>query len=170
MGRDPARFLPELVEREHQCSTAEHQPTAAHRAVSLRGIPGITMVDDHPVEIGAQVIGDELRERGLLPLTMRRDPGEDRDRSTRLDSHGRTLPRTEGADFDVRGETDAQVPPLLALRLLLPAQLPVTGRVQRGVERSRVIPAVIFDAGRGLVGEPFRRDEVDAPDFGRVHP
>ena len=107
------RLLPDLVERHHQRRAADRQPAAAHRAVALRGVGRVAVVDDDLVEVGAEVVGDDLGEGRLLPLAVRRDAGEDRDLAARLDAHGRALARPEAADLDVGGEADAEVAALL---------------------------------------------------------
>src|SRR5262249_47192327 len=143
---------------------------AAAGAVAVGGVAGVTVVDDHLLEVGANVVGGNLGKGRLLALTVRRNPREDRHLAARLDPDRRALPGAEAADLDVGGETDTEVAALFTQLRLLLAELLVIDQLKRLVERFLVLAGVVVLTGERGVRELVRLDEVDTADVGRVEP
>ena len=80
---------------------------------------------------------DDLRERCLLPLAVRRRAGEDRNFSAGLQLHFAIFPeaRSHGADLDVGRKPDAQIASAASELFLLATQLFIAGKLERFAER-----------------------------------
>ena len=131
----------------------------------------------------AQPVGDQLRQRRLMPLAMAVGAGQDGDAAGRVDADGAHLIQPgagaerahhgrgrDAAGLDIGRDADAAQ---LAARLGLgPARLEagVVGADQRLVQRGLVVAAVILQGDRRLVGEGIGRDEVAAADLDLVDP
>src|SRR5690606_41446064 len=140
---DLLELLADLLDAEHDRPATDGQPAATHGAVALRSRCGVAELDGDLIEVGAEVVGDHLREDGLLALTLRADAAVDRHGAARLDPQGGALPGAEAADLDVGREADTEVAALLASRRLLLAELLVPRKFQRLVQRLRVVAAVV---------------------------
>jgi hypothetical protein len=126
----------------------------------------------------AELVGDDLRQRGGGSLAVRRRAGDEQRPSGRIDPEDRALVRSEAREQHVAREPDAQEPAVRSpgpLGGLLAPSLRVTGEGERSVERPRVVPAVVDDrnlggAGADVPGELVAPDEVSPADGGGVEP
>ena len=71
-------------------------------------------------------------------------------------------------DLGERGDADSDQLALGPRLFLLPAEVVVAELLEREVHRRLVVARVVLEAGRGLVGELLRLDEVLPPELGRV--
>src|SRR4029077_934960 len=108
---------------------------------------GIAMNDAHLINRDTETFGDELRERGFVPLAMAVRSGQHFEGSDRIDPNLGGLPQTDAspersdrlarrdaARLDVAGEADAAQ---LAARTRLAAagrELGVSGGAERRIE------------------------------------
>ena len=129
----------------------------------------------------AQLLGQDLRVRRLVPLALRLG-AEARDRLAgrvnadlaaveHLDAEDVEVLRRAGAD-DLGEARDADAHQLAALRASRPAR--AAARRSRSCsmaisQRARVVAAVVLPAERRLVRELLRLDEVLQPELGRIH-
>src|SRR3989454_10381763 len=161
---------------------AERLPYVPYPERDLRGVA----VDDLDLlHRDAELVGDELGERGLVPLPVRVRPRIHGHRARRVDAHLAGLPEARAraerardgrwrraARLDVRADADADVPPLRAKRELLLACLVVSDQLERASERRLVVAAVVRERHgrlvRSAIGE--LRDEVLAPELRRIDP
>ncbi len=127
----------------------------------------------------AELLGDDLGERGLVALALRldADPGQhlagrmdpDLARVEHLDAEDVEVVRRPGPD-DLGEAADADAHELAAgalLELLLPEAV-VVDHVEGLLERGRVVARVVLPAGRRLVRELLRLDEVLHAELRRV--
>src|SRR5262249_25026604 len=126
--------------------------------------------------------GDNLGEGRLMTLPMAVSAGEHRDRARGMDPDAGRLveARTcaqradnrrggDAAGLEICREAD---PAELAAGLRLPTPLLEAGNVRRLLgngERALIVPAVVLQGDRGLVGESVGRDEVLPADLQLVH-
>src|SRR3972149_2657538 len=127
----------------------------------------------------AQLLGDDLRGRRLVPLALRLD-AELQDRLPgRVDPQlGRVehpqaddvvvLAVARADDLRERGEADPAEPALLARLPLLLSELRVAELLEREVDRRRVVARGVDDPGGRVVRELLRLGEVLQPGRGRV--
>ena len=144
----------------------------AHRAgAPLDGV-GIGMNDAHSLHRHAQLFGRDLGQRGLVALTEGSGTASHGCCSVSLDVN-RTPFRadTHRGDLDIDRQADAQLVAVSALAslCLLRAQLSIRRYLEHLVERLLVVTGVVCSPAGGGVGEAIARDEVAAPQFGRVH-
>lgn len=139
------------------------------------------MDDLHVFERDAQLVRHDLREGSLMPLAVRVRAGEDLHLAGGHHPDGRAFVQAgphadvaghlrgrQSARFDVAGKPDADESSLLPRPLLLLAELPVVGHLQRLVQRALVVAAVVLEYDGRLIGEFVRLDEIPTPELGRV--
>ncbi len=109
-----------------------------------------------------------------MTLAVGARAGHDGERPVRVGLCGAELLVEAGRSghLHVRPDADPQRHPVPGLPAagLLGAQLVVTGRRHRRVERRGVLAVVVLGARPGGQREPVRRDEVPATQLDRVHP
>src|SRR5262249_6766919 len=128
VGRNLLRLGLNLVERLHDRGDADRARARAISAHAELHLVGIAVHDADVVERDAQPFGYDLREGGLVALTVLVTAGENFDRARGIDAHLRRLPQPDAAaeradrlarrnpaGLDIGGEADA-------------AQLVVAGR------------------------------------------
>ena len=123
---------------------------------------------------GAELGGDDLRQRGRVALPLRRHADVDVDLAARIDPHGRALIGAQARPLGVAGETDADPAHTARACLLPPAPLVVRQERERLLEGRGEIAGIVGDGHAVFVGEagPVRHlggaYEVAAADLGRV--
>ena len=80
---------------------ADGDAPAAAGAVAHLHRRGVAVADDDLVEVDAEVVGDDLRERRLVPLAVGRGARVGGDRARRLHPHHRALVGAEAAHLHV---------------------------------------------------------------------
>ena len=174
---DARHLLFQPLRGEMNRRSAHGRRAAAEGPDAERHHGGVAVIDRHVVVRDAQAFGHDLREAGLLALAMRRSPAEHRRLAGPLDPHGAVFPaarrhaarRPHGADLDVGGKPDAEIPSLLSQPLLLLAEARVARQSQDLLERLLIIRRVVGDAGGERQRELFRLRKVFHPHVHRVH-
>src|SRR5438046_1358767 len=87
---------------------ADGEAAAPTRAVAHRGVEGIAVADDDLVEVHPEVVGDDLGERRLVPLTVRRGARDRRHRTAGLGAHDGRLERAEAAHLHAARRADTE--------------------------------------------------------------
>ena len=144
---------------------------APEGADAARALVGVPVEDPHGFRRDAELLGGDLRPRGLVSLAVGGGAAPHRYRAVRLDRDPARFPGAEAADFHIAGDADAErLPAFGPTPRLFGAERRVAARIEREVERPFIVAAVVGESGRGAVGEPVGRDEVAAADFRRVEP
>ena len=129
----------------------------------------------------ADLLGDDLGERRLVPLALRLHREPDDGLAGGVDAQLASVGHAETQDVHVlarprthrlgeEGDADAhQLAPLSTLRLL-PTELVVTGHLHRQAHGGLVLAGVVDPSGLGRVRELLGLDEVADAQLGRVHP
>src|SRR4029453_15057981 len=160
--------------------------THGRRSTSVRAPPhrrvvGIAVHDLHVAHADAELVGDDLRERRLLALTVRRRADEHVHLAGRMKSYDRAFPepslesdrprnlwRPEAADLDVGRDADAEILALPSPCLLLGAKRVVVDVLQRFVEGTLIVPAVVLEASDNVVTIAERWDQIAPADLHRI--
>ena len=138
---------------------------------------GVAVVDGDVFDRHAELVGEHLREGGLVALAVRRRAGGGADAAVALHRHLGVLPATGGqeegrpqaADLDVHRQPEADDAALGPGGVAVPLHLRPVGHLQRMVERLLVVARVVDRAHLGLIRELARLDEVLPPHVGRLH-
>ncbi len=152
------------VERERVCAEA------------VRRRVGVALLDLDVGDREAELLGDDLGERRLVPLALALDaePGDDLAgrmhpdlaRVEHLDAQDVEIVRRPGShDLGEAADADAHELAALTLLRLLPAEPGVVDHVHGLLEGGRVVPRVVRPAGRRLVRELVGLDEVLHPEL-----
>ena len=180
--RDFLAFGDDLVARLHQRGTA-HRERA--RTVGAEGVvrpAGVAVQHRHVLERHAELVRDDLRERGFVALAVAVRAGGDGDGAGHVHAHfahfkqthagaqgKRHLRGREAAGFNVAGEADAA---LLAVRFGFRPAVGKAGvvRVGEGFVQTRVVVAgVVGEGDGGFVRKVARLDEVAAAQIRGIH-
>ncbi len=170
-------LLFQFLQREVERRTADRRAAAAEGADAVLHDRGVAVQHDHVVDIDAQFVGRDLRERGLLALAMRRSAGQHRHFAGRIDLDRGAFPsagrrgrrRTERADLAVSGEADAHQTSLLPRFGLFLAQLRIIHQLQRLLQRGFIVAAVVGQSGGGGERKLVGLRKVLQPNLRRVH-
>ena len=113
---------------------------------------GVAFHQDDVLDLDAELVGDDLREDGVVALSLRREPGVDVDLAgDRMDADMAALIGTEAGALDVAGEAEAEIAAVLARLLLLRRK---AGRVEAlGHQRERLVVLTAVEADFQAVGE-----------------
>ena len=163
---------------------ADGQRARAVGAEAERAGAGVAVDDVDHVGRDAEPVGDDLRERRVQALAVRRGARVDGRRAGRVHAHERGLVearlqadahraddarRREAADLHPGREADPAVDALRSQLLLLAAERVEVDVREQLVERAVVVAGVVDDADGHLGREVLLGDEVLAPDLERVH-
>ena len=144
------------------------------RAHAERDASRVARDHRHVVDLDAELICDDLGERGLVALALRRGARRQRDLAGGGDAHRRTLVRPEPRALDGIGEADADVAALLQGGGLPCGEVRIAGCLEREPLAFRVVAAVVRDRpavaedDADFVGELLGLDEVAAAHLGPV--
>jgi hypothetical protein len=106
--------------------------------------PSVAGDHAHVRNLDTKHVGDHLRERRHVPLSLRTDTGRHPDEPARLNGHARALVRPDTRALDVVHDADANATTFgPELRLLFLDELLVADQVGRLLERGQVIAAVV---------------------------
>jgi hypothetical protein len=132
----------------------------------------------HVAHLDAEVVGEQLRRDGVLPLSFEREADLRDDLAEQVDGDGGALGHAhhrnaddrvrvpvEHARLDRADDAEPDEPALRARLRLFVAQAAVVAHLEHAVERGFVVPRVVLVAGRNLVREAVAGDEVLAADL-----
>ena len=175
VGGDPQRLGLHLPRGQRDGRPAHHRGARGERADGVRHPPGVAGGHLDVLERHAELVGDDLRERGPVALPLRGQAERDLDLAGGLDVDVRALVGPDAGALDVAGQADPDRAALARaiscrndskssqpherLELLQPR------RVVAGVVDQR--PAVL-EGQAVVVGELVGLDEVHRPDLGAV--
>src|SRR5262249_5411841 len=166
-----------FVERLHDRGNTHRARARAVCAHAELHLLGVAVHDADVVERNAEPIGDDLRERGLVALTVRVAAGENLDRASRVDPHLGRLPqadaaaerahclaRRDPAGLDIGREADAAQLAVARGFALAFAEAAVVGDLQRLLERGMIVARVVGHDHRRLM-----RKLLDYVLFAQLH-
>ena len=129
-------------------AAAERGAATAERADRLRHAVRVAMQHHDLVPRHAELIGDDLREHGLVALTVSARAGNRRDLAAGFDAHDATLEPGAGARLDERRQSDADHLAFCPRAIAFGDQGRPVGQLERTVERARVLARVVHGAER----------------------
>ena len=128
------------------------------------------------IDVHAEFVCGNLRERRLLSLPMRRGACENRYLAGRFDSDGCALPPacghrlrwTKRANLNIARQSNADQSAFSTGLLLFFAQFSITGKIKCLVQSGFVIAAVVFQTRGRVKRELISRRKVFASNFYRI--
>ena len=182
VGGDLLRLLLDLL-RAHVEGRRPHRgaaaPVASHPE---RHLARIAVHDLDVLDGKLQLVRGDLRERGLVALTVAVRSGEHGHLPRGVHPHCGALVQaslgsqraddlrgSQSARLHIGGEPDPEITAALARLLLLLAECRVIEGLQRLVERAGIVPAVVEEGDGCLVRELLLGNEVLAADLQRIH-
>ena len=168
-ARHPLGALDDGVGRDAQRHAADHGAARRERAAAERDLRGIALDVVDGLERHAEPFRHELRERGLVTLSVRMRAGDDRDHAARIEAQLHALVE-HAAELDIgrdRASAQLAVPPARGAPGL---ELRPLGNVEALVHHSLEFAAVVIVMGRRVIGQRRRRDEIAAADLDPVDP
>ena len=153
---------------------AHHRGARGEGADGVRHPPGVAGDHLDVLEPHAELVGDQLREDGRVPLALGGQAGRDLDLAGGLDVHVRALVGTDAGALDVAGEPDADPAPLGGHLLLERRELVPADQRLDLLQRGRVVAGVVLQLAAVLedqpvvVGELVGLDEVHGAHVGAV--
>ena len=141
--------------RRGVAGAARHDGAAAgERAGAPVELARVAGDDVHRVDVDAELLGDDLRKRGEVPLPLRADAGRHAHRAARLHRHPRALVGPDAGAFDVGDDADADVSALGAQpRLLVPDEALVADAVSAACRSAGGVVAAVVDERREVLEE-----------------
>ena len=183
VGGELLAFVDHFAHRHAHGHAPDGEAAAAIGAVSERrafGCVAVAQLD--VVERNAQLVGDDLAERRLVALAVRVGACVDDDRARGRDPYLRRLHQRdaagcrrrgragpEAAQLDPRRQPDAEIATLLAQLGLLLAELRVSRKLQRLVERFLIVARVDHQSEVLREREVLGLDEVLPANVDRIH-
>ena len=177
---DAQELLANVTGRAHRGAAADDSGPAAVASRRVRRRSRISLDDLDVLEVDAQLVGSDLRERRLVPLPVRLETGRERHRPVGLHRHADGVEVAEageavrsgrragpGALLDEGAEADAEKAPLRPQLALARAQVLVAEQVHGAAHRLGEAAAVVVAPGRRAVGGAIR-DRVAQPQLDRV--
>src|SRR5262249_53099336 len=145
MRSDALGFVLHLEGGVEDRGAADGETATAAGAVAHRRVERVTVLDDDLVEIDAEMVGDDLRERRLVPLAVSGRAGERGHPPARLPPDYGALEGPEAAHLDVARHADAEQVSIALLEplALLLAHVAHAGELERLGERAVVLAAVV---------------------------
>ena len=180
VGGDLLRLVADLAGGHRRCRAGRRRAAAGVGAEAVGRRVGVAVLDDDVVDRQPQLVGHDLGEGRLVALPLRLHADADDGRAGGVDADlgavehldAEDVEGVRGAGADDLGERRDADPHQFAAGAflgLLAQQILVADLVERLVQGGRVIAAVVLPAGRRLVGELLRLDEVLEAELGRVH-
>src|SRR5207244_7833061 len=158
--REPTALVANLVRGLRERVAAEASAAAPERSDRLRCAQGVTVADDHVFVGDAEMVGDDLGECGLVPLSMRARSRDRRDLAAPLHAYEPALPAEHVRGFDVRRDADPHDLAATARRGLLSAERLIVRQLDHAIEGTRVVAGVVGGAERWAVGKRVGRGEI----------
>ncbi len=173
MGGERLGLRDDLVDAHHDRRAADRRAAAAVGVASVRRDVRVAVQHDDVFDRDADAIGDDLRERRLLPLPVRRDAGDHRHLAGDLHAHrspfpaagGHCLRRPHRADLDVGRDADARQLARRASGVAILHELIPVRELLRLRQRALIVAAVVGEAARGRERELRRLRKVLQPDL-----
>ena len=180
VGRDFLGFVADLAGGNRRSRASDRCGAAAISAQAVRRRVGVAFLHNDIGFGDSQFLGQDLGEGGFVALALGFDPEPGHHRAGGMDANFCPVIHGEAQDIELlagarphdlgeAGNTDAHQLAAAPFFGLLLAQLLVANGFQGDIHRLLVIPAVVFPARRGLVGELFRLDEVLLAQLHRIH-
>ena len=101
VGGDAPRLVLHTERRLEDRGPTDGEAAASARAVAHGRVEGVAVTDDDLVEVHPELVGDDLGERRLVPLTVGRGARDRRHRAAGLGAHDGALERAEAAHLHV---------------------------------------------------------------------
>ena len=179
MRGDQLALVAQLARDHRRCGATDRRRARRVGAQTERRVVGVALTDLDVGRGDPELLGDDLRERRLVPLALRLHAELEDRLAGRMHAQLGGVEHAQAGDVVVlalagadhlgeAGDADAhQLAPGALLGLLL-AELVVAEHVERDLHRAWVVAAVVLEAGRGLVREGLGLDEVVEPGRDRV--
>src|SRR5207249_5533393 len=149
----PPSLVPDFARGPGQRVSAEACAAAAERSDRLRRAERVAVADDHVLPGDAELVGDDLGEGGLVPLSVRTRSSDRRDLAAALDPDDSALPAEHIRGFHVGRDADPHDLAAAARRRLLAAELSIAGEVDDAIEGACVVAGVVGGTERRAVGK-----------------
>ena len=179
VGGDLLALGDDLVQRLDDRGAAHGEAATAVGAHAEQHLAGVAMLDRDVLERDAQLVGHDLRERGLVALAMAVAAGEDGDLAGGMHAHLAGLEQAgaraqgagdarwrDAAGLDVGRVAEAALQALGRAGRLARFEAGDVGELDRARHRRLVVAGVVGQADRRRVGEGL--DEVAPAQLGRV--
>ena len=174
--RQRLRLGDDLVDAHDDRRSADRRAAAAVSVAAIVGDVGVAVQDDDVLDRHAEAVADELRERRLLPLAVRRHAGDHGDLRRDLHAHAAPFPaagrhrrrRPHRADLDVGRDADARQLARGPRRRAIRDQLIPVHQLFRLGERALVVAAVVGQAARRGERELRRLRKVLEPQLDAI--
>ncbi len=161
-------------------SSRDRSASRAIRAKPVRCVVGIPFDHRDVRRRDAKLVGDDLRERRLVALTLALHTKLEDRLARRMDAQLGRIDHLESNDvvvaagsstdrFGEAGDADADVAALLSCLGLFLTKVLVVNRIERLLKRRVVVTRVVHETCRGVVGKLLRFDEVLHPELGWIH-
>ncbi|MGY4596790.1 hypothetical protein ACVWXL_004536 [Bradyrhizobium sp. GM22.5] len=125
---------------------------------------GVALVDVQALGRHAELLGNDLRIGRLMALPARLGADQDRDIAIGVHPHIGGLLAHGAADLDIARKSDAADQAVLLGRLGTLAKILPLGDLHRALQMRGKVAGIVDLAGRGLVGQRLRLDEILAAD------
>ena len=178
MRRQTFRFRDDLVDAHDDGGPADRRAAAAVRVAAVVGDVRVAVQNDDVLDRDADPVRDDLRERGLLALTVRGDAGDDGDFRGYLHPHATPFPaarrhrlrRPHRADLHVGRHADARQPACGARRVTVRDQPFPPDELARLHQGALIIAAVVHEPAGGRKREFTGRGEVLQAEVDAIDP
>src|SRR4029077_18046847 len=108
-GRGRDHLLADVLSGDHRRRTGIDRLPAGEGADALGDRAGVARAHHDVLDAAAEMIGDDLRQRGAGALALGRRAGCDRGLAVRHDADGDALERPQARAFDIIADADAEV-------------------------------------------------------------
>src|SRR5207249_9403072 len=168
-----ARLVAQLAGHHRGGRARDRRAPRRVGAEAVRGGVGVALLDRHVGGGDAELLGDDLGERRLVPLALGLGAHAQDGLAGRVHTQLRAVEHAQAEDVEVGavagphhlGEARDADPgdlSLLAPRLDVPAHLVVAELLERDVHRLVVVAAVVDPAGRGVVWEDRKSTRLNS--------
>ena len=171
MGGDLERLVADRDGREVDRGAGGHGLAAGEAALTVGNDRGIAGGDRDAVRRDVELLGADLRERGLDPLSHGHRAGVDGNAPGAADPHDAGFERAAAGSFHAIAEPDAEIATFGARVSLARGKAGIIDGVERHALTAEKVAAVESHrrAGPGLerrdIGHLFRRHEIAASNF-----
>ena len=177
--RELARLVAHLARHDGDGAAGDGGRAAAVGAEAVRRLVGVAVADHDVVRRDADLLGDDLRKRRLVPLSERLGGDADDRLAGRVQAQLCAVVHRQAEDVHVatragadalgeEGAADAHHLALRELLLLLATQLVVAGDLHRAAHGPVVVARVVHPTGLRLVRELVGSDEAAHAQLDRI--